>query len=1411
MPVVVSAVWMKLPRAYAQPVAPYNVAAGTTAVIDKNTTINTDSASVYGQLTVDGGVLNETSTNTGSHKVGIIYVNGAAADNALLTVQNGGSLVTAVGGNIVAGLETGNFGTLTATGAGSSLSSTFLQAGNYGDGTVNILNGATATANTTVIANFLGTTGILNLSGAGSTLTTDLLYVNGDGHGAVTIDSGARAVVNAQVIFGSQGPGHGELDVQNGGTLSVGGVNRIVDNEGAGGSYVFKIDNGTLENIQSDLVTAVTINVANTATIQTNNFVTGLFGVLYGTGGVTKEGSGTLLLTADNTYTGATTIAQGALQLGLGGTTGSIASSVIHNNGMLVFNRSDTLGVAGAIDGTGNVVQAGKGTTVLSADNTYTGATTIMQGTLQLGNGGTTGGIASSAIHNGGTLVVDRSNTLALDGKIDGQGNFVQAGKGTTVLSGDNTYTGATTIAQGTLQLGAGGTTGSISASSAIHNNGTLAVDHSNTTALSQSIDGTGNFVQAGTGTTVLSADNTYTGATTIAQGALQLGTGGTTGSVSASSAIHNNGLLVVDRSNTAVLSQVIDGTGSVAQAGTGTTVLSADNTYTGATTIAQGTLQLGNGGTTGSIASSTIHNNGALVTDRSNTLLLAGAIDGTGSLNQNGTGTTVLGGNNTYTGATTITKGTLQLGNGGTTGSIASSTIHNNGALVTDRSNTLLLAGTIDGTGSLNQNGTGTTVLGENNTYTGATTITKGTLQLGNGGTTGAVASSAIHNNGTLAVNRSNTAVLSQGIDGTGSVAQAGTGTTVLSANNTYTGATSITQGKLQLGNGGTTGAVASSVIHNNGTLVVDRSNTAVLSQVIDGTGNVVQAGSGTTVLSADNTYTGTTTVQSGVLEVEGAIASSTVNVLSGAALVGTGTAGSMSVAAGATLAPTGTRGVLNVQGNLEMNDGATLSVHENHQPSGTTMAVYGQTYQQLYSGRVAVSGSTALTGTLNVNVIPGTFLKSHEYYTLITSSGGFSSKTDALQSNLLSLYTFISPSLYYTGNDLDLLLYRNNVTFSSVGQTRNEREVARVLDTLPESNAVVQGMESLNAADARQSMNALSGELYASARTALIQDSVYVRQAVLDRLDTADCREGDMRGAIHTASLATGRKDEGCLSGQAVLWGEAYGGLGRNNGDGNAANMHHSTTGFIMGIDAPIMDGRWRIGGLFSYGRSMFDIQSGRGSSGHSNNITVGGYAGTHWGNLNLKLGAAYTWNMLSMQRNVAISDYTSRQSSSYSGGTAQAFGELGYRFHTGYGTIEPFGNVAYVNLDTNGYQEEGGAAALQGRGMDTGVTFSTFGVKMFKPVRAGSLLLLPHGTLAYRRAFGQLTPTSHTMLASANTGGGMEVAGVPLSQDAAVVDAGLNIQLTDLIDVGLSYIGQYGNQSVESGAMGQAHFRF
>jgi autotransporter-associated beta strand protein len=167
---------------------------------------------------------------------------------------------------------------------------------------------------------------------------------------------------------------------------------------------------------------------------------------------------------------------------------------------------------------------------------------------------------------------------------------------------------------------------------------------------------------------------------------------------------------------------------------GTGTVILTGTNAYTGATGIAAGsTLQLGNGGTTGSVASA-ITDNGALIVDHSNPVTLAGVISGNGSLQQIGTGTTILTGDNTYTGGTTIAAGTLQLGNGGTTGTVAGDIV-DNGILAVNRSDTVTLSGVISGTGSFQQNGPGTTILTANNTYSGNTTITAGTLQLGNGG----------------------------------------------------------------------------------------------------------------------------------------------------------------------------------------------------------------------------------------------------------------------------------------------------------------------------------------------------------------------------------------------------------------------------------------------------------------------------------------------------------------------------------------------------------------------------------------------------------------------------------------------------------------------------------------------------
>ncbi|MGP1667448.1 MAG: autotransporter-associated beta strand repeat-containing protein, partial [Rhodanobacter sp.] len=111
----------------------------------------------------------------------------------------------------------------------------------------------------------------------------------------------------------------------------------------------------------------------------------------------------------------------------------------------LAFNRSDALTFDGTISGTGSVSQIGAGTTTLTGNNTYAGSTTIAAGTLQLGDGGTTGAITGNVI-NDGTLVVNRSGALILSGAISGTGAINQAGAGTTILTGNNTYAGGTTI-----------------------------------------------------------------------------------------------------------------------------------------------------------------------------------------------------------------------------------------------------------------------------------------------------------------------------------------------------------------------------------------------------------------------------------------------------------------------------------------------------------------------------------------------------------------------------------------------------------------------------------------------------------------------------------------------------------------------------------------------------------------------------------------------------------------------------------------------------------------------------------------------------------------------------------------------------------------------------------------------------
>jgi hypothetical protein len=213
---------------------------------------------------------------------------------------------------------------------------------------------------------------------------------------------------------------------------------------------------------------------------------------------------------------------------------------------------------------------------------------------------------------------VNRSDTVrqgtVFGPAISGSGGFIQSGSGTTILTGTNTYTGASVVTGGTLQIGEGGTAGSVSASSALSVGlgATLAFNRSDTVTqglnFAPLISGSGGLTQLGTGTLVLTGSNLYAGTTRVGGGVLQLGTGGTNGTLSAAGVINlAGGTFRFNRGDTLLqgthFGTLVGGTGSLLQAGSGTVVFTGANTYTGGTTISAGTLQLGNRGGTGGLS----------------------------------------------------------------------------------------------------------------------------------------------------------------------------------------------------------------------------------------------------------------------------------------------------------------------------------------------------------------------------------------------------------------------------------------------------------------------------------------------------------------------------------------------------------------------------------------------------------------------------------------------------------------------------------------------------------------------------------------------------------------------------------------------------------------------------------------
>ena len=657
------------------------------------------------------------------------------------------------------------------------------------------------------------------LSTTSSTGATGEVTLNGSNTIRFDLDTGY------DWTFDGVATGDGELIKEGTGTLTLEGANTYGDDTTVSAGELHLAQGAAIPDASATtLATGTTLELVNasetigslagagdvvlnsyTLTAGGNDNTTLYTGVISGTGGFTKVGTGTMTMTGESTYTGATTLDEGMIKLNGGGTVLSDVTSVVTAAGttLELVDADETIG---SLAGAGNV--------------------TLNEHTL------TAGGDDTSTVYSG---------------VIAGTGGFIKEGDGEMTISGTNTFTGDCDINDGTLTLDSATaiedsvavtvalgakmdlndldeTIGSLAGAGDVDlGPGSLtAGDNHDTTTDSGDMWGTGGLVKEGTGTLTLSGINSFSGDTDLNEGMIKLANGAGLSTTTALTAAAGTTVELTNANETAgslagagnvvlgantftvgsndtstTYSGVIPGTGGLTKTGTGTMTLEGVNTYTGATTIdaggtlkldaageaihdssavtANGTLDLNNlDETIGSLAGagSVTMGTGTLTTGGNDTsTVFSGAISGTADVGliKEGTGTLTLSGTNTFTGDIQLNVGSLKLAGGsaiedtvavtalsgtvldvnGSTETIGSLSGAGNvtlgaGQLTAGFNNdTTTYSGVIAGTGAFVKTGTGTMTLTGSSTLTGSTYVTGGTLALGDGTLTGNLADS--------------------------------------------------------------------------------------------------------------------------------------------------------------------------------------------------------------------------------------------------------------------------------------------------------------------------------------------------------------------------------------------------------------------------------------------------------------------------------------------------------------------------------------------------------------------------------------------------------------------------------------------------------------------------------------------
>lgn len=1000
------------------------------------------------------------------------------------------------------------------------------------------------------------------------------------------------------------------------------------------------------------------------------------------------------------------------------------------------FNTTTFLNLTTGISGVGSLTKAGGAPIQISVTPlTYGGSTTITAGSIlvQVTNGlpttsdltinggslslnsssqtlGSIAGAGSGIAINGASTILtvgNASNTL-FSGIISGQGKLTKQGAGTLTLSNANTYQAGTDINNGILKISAdnnlgtgnitfnGGTlqttaTFSTSKTITLTGAGTISVDPTFTLTCAGLISGNGSLTKIDTGTLILSAANSYIGATNINAGILRAGI---VNALSTSTAVTVNDIFDLNNFNQNI--------GSLAGGVLGSVTLNGASLTTG-------------------------NNNG-------NTNF-QGVISGNGALTKVGNGIFTLSGNNNYNGATNINVGTLQAGvanaipsnsavtaNGifdlnnftQTIGSLAGSgSVTLNGASLisgNDGTNTDF-SGVISGAGSLSKAGGGIFTLSGNNIYVGATAITSGTIRTGIANAL--PSSSDVTDNDTFDLNNFNQsiaslsgggnvilgnapgAILTTGVNGSifsgvisgsGGLNKTGAGIFTLSGNNTYIGSTTISSGTLKMGIA--SALSTSTAVTSNGTFDLDdfsqnigslsgggsvtlgvnplttltlgNDNTiTAFSGNISGSGGLTKVGSGMLMLTAANTYTGPTIINDGHLHIGGSITSDTT-VGSSGSLRGNGTVIGNVISNG-SIKPGASIGVLHVIGNVTLNNGS----------------LYELEISPTSSDQIDITGTLTINPGASIQVIPdfgqGAYNPFKRYSIIITTGG-----VTGTFSNLITAFPQFVSELHYDPDVVHLIV--NAIPFEFFVTKGNPHAVAVYLDSLlplPEGSDldnVVEDLQFLSIPELIDAFDQMHPAIFKG--NALIQENNLVNLNSLIK---------DRTSYLYKNACSK----EFFLCKELSLWLDpSYDNYVQKATQG-VVGFHSNSGGLALGLDYSFNKNNY-LGFVFDYTFSDLKWKKQRGES-RVNNFYTGLYYTWQKYKIFINSSMLAGLNNFNEKRNIKFPGVARVAKNNHLGKDFYFHVDGGYKFLTQRGiNILPFGAFDFFYMNENAFTE-------------------------------------------------------------------------------------------------------------------------